>query len=136
MKKLRKTDLARKTFKNKGFSYSNIGSKEIGILIKILKIELAKFNNNGFRMTLQKVRKKDIEFNEDGTLKKCFLNVNGYLIENSLEQLFKDREAISFNTPDKNGNHFIGFAGWSSSANEKPFLTAFYKFMNTMENKR
>ena len=124
------TDTLREEFKNNSFNYSDIGSKEIGTLTRILKEELSNFDNNGFKMTLCKLRKKDIEYKEDGTLKKCFFMVDGCVEGES--PYFKRREAISFNTQDTTGNGFIGFAGWSDSTNIKPFTTAFSRFMNEL----
>lgn len=125
-----KTDKLRKEFKENCFNYSDIGSREIGILTKILKEELSNFNNKGFYMTLCKLRKNDIEYKEDGTLKKCFFMVNGFV--DSEAPYFKRREAISFNTQDTKSNGFIGFAGWSDSTNIEPFITSFMKFMNEL----
>lgn len=121
----------REEFKNNGFNYSDIGSKEIGVLTRLLRDELSKFNNNGFFMTLRKLRKKDFEYKDDGTLKKCFFMVDG-CVEGEVPY-FKRREAISFNTQDKSGYGFIGFAGWSDSTNIKPFINAFTRFMNEIK---
>lgn len=51
-------------------------------------------------------------FFSDGFVEAAFLRVDG--------SYFEDREAISFN-----GDGFIGFCGWASSKNERPFLDAF-----------
>ena len=40
---------------------------------------------------------------------------------------FTNREAISFNG---DGDHFIGFAGWASDKNVKPFLSAFVEWVD------
>ena len=129
-KTMTKKDFLRLEFTDKCYSYSDIGSKEIATLTRILKEELSNFNNNGFYMTLCKLRKKDIEFKEDGTLKKCFFMVTG-CVEGETPY-FKRREAISFNTQDAKGVGFIGFSGWSDSTNEKPFLNAFSRFINEL----
>ena len=118
----------REEVSKKGLTYSDIGSKEIGTLTRLLKEELSVFKNNSFTMTLCRLRKRDIEYKEDGTLKKCFFMVRGVIDGKQVH--FKRREAISFNTQDKEGNGFIGFAGWSDSTNIKPFLNAFSKFLN------
>lgn len=128
--KLKVRDKLREEFKNNCFNYSDIGSKEIGTLTRILKEELSNFDNNGFIMTLCKLRKNDIEYKEDGTLKKCFFMVDGY-VEGRIQR-FKRREAISFNTQCSKGNGFIGFAGWSDETNIKPFIAAFSRFMNEL----
>lgn len=123
-------DVLRQKFKDNSFTYSLIGSKEIAILQRILKEELSKFDNNGFKMTLCKLRQKDIEYKEDGTIKKCFFMVDGCVTGE--KPYFKRREAISFNTQDNEGYGFIGFAGWSDSNNLKPFLSSFDRFMDEL----
>ena len=124
-------DIVRAEFYNKGFSYSNIGSFEIGSLSRILKGELSKFNNNGFRMTLRKLRKNDVEYKEDGSLKKCFFMVDGCV--DGEKPYFKRREAISFNEQNTDGYGFIGFAGWSDHRNIEPFIKAFKEFINELK---
>lgn len=52
-----------------------------------------------------------------GGLKSAFLRVDG--------PYFTDREAISFNE-----DGFIGFAGWASSENVKPFHDAFVEWVD------
>lgn len=131
MKQLTKKELVREEFKFKGFTYSDIGSKEIGILTRILEEELYNFDNKGFKMILRKIRKKDIEYKKDGTIKKCFLTVSGCVYGETPH--FTRREAISFNPQDKTGNEFIGFAGWSDSTNLQPILNAFIRFMNELK---
>ncbi|AGO49632.1 hypothetical protein Phi13:2_gp022 [Cellulophaga phage phi13:2] len=127
MENMKRSDL-REEVSKKGLTYSDIGSKEIGVLTRLLKEELSVFENDGFTMTLCRLRERDIEYKEDGTLKKCFFMVKGVIDGKQVH--FERREAISFNTQDKEGEGFIGFAGWSDSTNVKPFLTAFYKFLN------
>ena len=97
----------RKKFAECSFSYSKLNSNDLIFLMKFIRIELKKHKD--FKMFLSE--KVDIKFNED-TLKYFYLRVNGPYFEN--------REAISFNI-----DGFIGFCGWASSNNSKPFLTAF-----------
>jgi hypothetical protein len=111
---------ARELYSKSGISYSDIGSKEIGHLVECLKYELEGFESD-LKMKLCKLRKSDIEYNEDGTIKKCHLMVDG--------SYFKRREAISFNSKGTNGSEFIGFAGWASTNNVKPMITAFEKWV-------
>ena len=94
---MKETEALRKEFKDNGFSYSDIGSKEIGTLAKILKEELSNFDNNGFQMTLCKLRKEDIEYKENGLKKavrfKEFKKWNLILVgEANLEDFEKARE--------------------------------------------
>ncbi len=108
----------RQKFINNGLSYKDIGSKEIVKLKSLIEIELSSFNNDGFLMQLEKTPKKYCKFNgEDGSIKEFYFKVKG--------NYFRKREAISFNT-----GGFIGFAGWASSENTKPFLVAFDKWVD------
>jgi hypothetical protein len=126
-------DQARLLFKEKGLSYSNIKKEEIALLQKLLKEELSIFENNDFVMKLSDLRKKDIGYKEDGTLKYCLLRVKG-ITKGSADGYykdivqFKDREAISFNSQNANEEFFIGFSGWADSKNVQPILNAFNKF--------
>jgi len=123
-----KNDKARLIFKEKGLSYLNIKKEQIEILQNLLKEELSSFENHGFIMKLCALRKNDVEFNDDGTLKKCYFRAKG-IIKGSNNGIykpiihFKEREAISFNQ-----DGFIGFAGWADSTNVVPFLKAFNRF--------
>lgn len=114
-------DEARLLFSNKGLTYKDIGSKEVAELIKMIELELSNSENN-LQMKICDVRKSDIKFKEDGTLKNLYLMVDGFY--------FKRREAISFNTENIDGQFFIGFAGWASTENYKPFINAFVKWVD------
>ena len=126
---------AREVFKNKGLSYLDLKASEILKLQLLLKEELSLFENNGFIMKLCSLRKNDVEYAKDGSLIKCHFRVKG-IIKGSNNGVYKDiihfkeREAISFNTQNTNGDFFIGFAGWSDSNNIQPFLSAFSRFVN------
>lgn len=111
---------ARKLYKESGLTYANISSIEISKLIDCIKHELSN-SDNELEMKLSKLRKSDITYNSDGTIKNCYLMVDGFY--------FKRREAISFNSADVKGNEFIGFAGWAGSKNTKPFIVAFEKWL-------
>lgn len=59
---------------------------------------------------IKKIRGRD-------QVREAYLRVDG--------PYFRDREAISFNA-----DGFIGFAGWASTANAKPFLDAFVEWVD------
>ena len=65
------------------------------------------------------VKEPEIHF-ENGFISAAFLRVDG--------SYFKDREAISFN-----GDGFIGFCGWASSRNERPFIDAFIEWTEWLD---
>jgi hypothetical protein len=123
-------DTLREEFKDNGFSYSDIGSKEIGILTRILKEELSLFENDRFRMKLRHLRNNDIVYKEDGSLLKCHFMVDGCV--DGEKPYFRRREAISFNTQDIKGDGFIGFAGWSDNRNVMPFINSFSRFIKEL----
>jgi len=117
------SQICRNLFVECGLTYSDIGSKEIGKLIGLIKISLEPCTENSVKMTLDKLKKNDYNYLEDGSIECCFLKVSS--------DYFKGREAISFN---KDG--FIGFAGWASSNNEKPITDAFKKWCLILKNKK
>jgi hypothetical protein len=116
-------DEARELYKESGITYKSIGSKEISKLIYCIKTELHCCDNE-LELKLCPLRKNDINYNEDGSIKNCYLMVDG--------DYFKRREAISFNTADIHGNEFIGFAGWGGTKQREPLLKAFAKWINEM----
>lgn len=112
---------ARTYFKECGIAYDTICGNEILLLSKYIKKELLEFNgSNGIEMTLSK---KIIVKEKNGALIEAFLEVSG--------SHFKKREAISFND-----DGFIGFAGWASSNNTKPFIDAFIKWCDFLKMER
>lgn len=115
-KTMEKTSEEMRNIFNNSLSYSDIGSKEIYKLIQLINEELTD-SDNEIQMKLCALRNKDITYDENGSIKKCFIMVDGFY--------FKRREAISFNN-----NGFIGFAGWADTENSKPFINAFEKWVN------
>ena len=120
-------DELRKRFAEKGFDYSKIGKKQIKSLCEHLNKELAVFDNNGFTMKVRAFRLNDVEYDLNGTVKKCHIMVSGRINNEFFH--FKRREAISFNSRNKEGDVFIGFCGWADDTNSKPFLNAFDKWI-------
>src|SRR5690606_14421809 len=71
-------------------------------------------------MSLKQPLKKDTLVRKTLGLKYARLEVNG--------SYFSGREAITFNR-----DGFIGFAGWASGGNLKPFVEAFEKWLDWLE---
>lgn len=112
----------REFYEKSSINYSDIGSKEIGKLISCIEQELDD-SDNELGMKVSKLRNCDVSYNKDGSIKNCYIMVDG--------SYFKRREAISFNTQDINGGEFIGFAGWASTNNVKPFINAFKTWLES-----
>lgn len=104
------TERARKYFKDSGISYSDITKEDIDELMILININLS--DHKKLPMILRK--KADFKF-ENNTFKHCYMYVDG--------EYFDKREAISFEKEE-----WIGFCGWSSSGNEKPFVDAFIEW--------
>jgi hypothetical protein len=118
---------ARQKFINSGFNYSKIGSKEIAILKSNIESELKKYNEAGFTMKLLMIRQKDQSFFVNtGGVEYFHFRVSGK-VGVFKGKLWTDREAISFNR-----SGYIGFAGWASSANTKPFIDAFSNWIDDL----
>ncbi len=111
---------ARILFSLSGIEYKDIDIDKIVLLIELIRSELIK-DGTDLKMEICELRNKDVCFNLDGSLKECYLMVDGFY--------FKRREAISFNRLDQLGDCFIGFAGWAGGKNTVPFLNAFEKWV-------
>lgn len=118
-------DEARKRFAEAGLTYRDINEGDICVLVMLLNKELKAASKNKetsvpkLRMSL-KIQSK---FLKDGTVKCCFLFVNG--------SYFTQRECISFNQ-----NGFIGFAGWSDDTNVAPIIKAFDQWVDVLVAQR
>lgn len=102
---------ARKFFLNSGCSYNNIFDHKEIIKEEIQK-ELDKhYANGGLKMS---INRKDAHRFKTGTrnIECYFIFVDG--------PYFKKREAVSCNPEG-----FVGFAGWASDDNAKPFVNGF-----------
>ena len=129
---IKESEKARNHFRSFfGNAYSKIGSKEIYKLQQFIGKELNKFKwkdkYSCHIMELSPPRKQDISYKK-GVIEYCFFMVDCKTIPNDESvkpfNQWKRREAISFN---KDG--FIGFAGWASTGNEKPFVSAFNEWV-------
>lgn len=109
----------REKFNELGFCYEYINETHIAILRKHLIDELK--NWEGLKMTISQPRKKDIKVLKRTGLKYAVIEVDA--------NYFSRREAITFNE-----NGFIGFAGWACDNSVTPFITAFEKWLNWMND--
>lgn len=115
-------DEARDYFAKRGMDYSSDPAKLIaypirwGDMIKLWTLCEEHVGHAELEMhmrpnpVIKKIRGRD-------QVCEAYLRVDG--------PYFKDREAISFNA-----DGFIGFAGWASTANTKPFLDAFVEWVD------
>lgn len=122
------SQFCRDQFKARGLSYTDINAYNFNQLTHILSEELAKYAQirNGqsefVNMRLSKIGKRDINITKKDGFISAFLMVDG--------AYFEQREAISFN-----GDGFIGFGGWASTANCQPFCKAFMRWIELISNK-
>lgn len=118
------SDLVREFAKDKGLTYSDIGSRELFLLWGIVDKWLKKHSEESLNSTKMKLEKihpiNDVEWNDDGTIKVASL-----LLSSSY---FANRECISFNR-----DGFIGFAGWASSDNLQPIAKAFVEWVREIK---
>ena len=118
-------DEAREHFIECGLNYNNITEGDILTLVLMLNKEL-KISNEKRETSVSTIRlspKIDINTNEDGSIKWCYLYMNSHY--------FTEREAISFNR-----DGFIGFAGWADSSNLNPIKKAFWKWCDSLKDER
>lgn len=117
----RGSEEARQYFAEKGLTYADITSGEIGVLLVLLNKHLKIANKIGVTSvnTMRMSEKIDCKYKSNGTLSEGYLYVNSHY--------FTRREAISFN---KDG--FIGFAGWADGGNTSVFVEAFKEWCDTI----
>lgn len=110
-------DEARQYFKDKGLTYDVLSTRTISLLAGFLQGEIMEMKNSQDDCILTdmnkcKFTKKHLSGNfSDG----ISLTVKG--------SYFDDREAVTFSC-----SGFIGFAGWASGCNTKPFIDGFIKW--------
>lgn len=110
-------DEAREYFKKHALFYEDITSGDICVLIMMLNKSVKTASEYG-KTSVSNLRlseKIEVKYNKNGSIKNCFLYVNGHS--------FVRRECISFNT-----DGFIGFAGWADESNVKPMIEAFIQW--------
>lgn len=125
-------DKARQRLIEKNISYSDILISDFFRLVSFVCEEIENFtellNKNpelyGIKTMLLSQRLKNnkpcFNANEDGTLQSAYIKVSSHY--------FEGREAISFHS-----DGWIGIAGWASSTNEIPFVTAFNRWIDTLK---
>ena len=110
-------DKARAYFHDEGLDYSVLSYETLEELLKLVEISLENHNDSSAELKMKAAKRWKIKTDEDsGDIKAAYLTVDG--------PYFKNREAISF---DDGG--WIGFAGWASSENTKPFTQAFMRWV-------
>ena len=120
-------DKARSAFHDAGLSYKDIGSKEIGVLVNLIKYNLSE-DSNDLDMKVCTIRQRDVKYDINGNIEYCYILVDA--------NYFKRREAISFNQVSNEGKEFIGFAGWASTNNCEPFIKAFEQWIRNITYKK
>jgi len=101
---------------NEAFDYTNLRNIHIEQLRLLVSHELA-LHDEEMDMSLKSPLKKDLVVLKTRGLKYASIKVDG--------PYFSDREGITFNQ-----DGFIGFAGWASGSNLKPFVIAFEKWLD------
>ena len=116
------SDIARECFIEHGFSYADVTEKAFWELVSILKLRLAQENRNrdknadlDYRFSIKDKSCKYQKATKDRPF-QAYISVE---LDN-----YTERPAISFNP-----NGWIGFAGWASSSNVKPFTDAFMEWV-------
>lgn len=109
----------RKKFKDDGLDYSMINEEHILYLRLLLSRELETYDH--LKMCLKAPLVKDVKVLKRTGLRHAEIKVNSHY--------FTGREAITFNE-----NGFIGFAGWASDYNLKPFVDAFDKWIDWLKD--
>jgi hypothetical protein len=113
-----KAEKARTRFNSK-FNYSMLRELHINHLRLLVSEELVDHDKE-IDMSVKVPLKKDTVVLKTKGLKYAAIKVNG--------SYFEGREGITFSE-----NGFIGFAGWASDYNVKPFVNAFVKWMEWLE---
>jgi hypothetical protein len=104
---------------NKEFGYSLLREEHINYLRLLVSQEL--FNHDKeINMSVKPPLKKDTVVLKTKGLRYAAIKVNG--------SYFSGREGITFNQDE-----FIGFAGWASGYNVKPFVDAFEKWIDWLK---
>lgn len=119
------TQTCRDRFKDMGLT-NEIAKNNLDILVEFIKEEIEQHNAEGSGIFLSLDEKIEIVSRKDMKNKtdyeEIYLTVSG--------EYFKNRQAISFEY-----DGWIGFCGWASSANQKPFLNAFNRWLDIIKEK-
>jgi hypothetical protein len=114
-------DEARQYFKDKGLTYDVLSVDTIDLLAHMLQAEILKMRKESPDCILTRINTpKYTKAQNSGNKFEWFeLTVQG--------TYFGKREAITFNR-----DGFIGFAGWASTINTKPFIDGFVKWCDEL----
>ena len=116
-------DEARQYFKDKGLTYDVLKPYTIDLLINIIQNEIMAMRKQDkdcilLRIKPHKYTAKQLKTNNYENL--------GLLVDGTY---FSSREAVTFNS-----DGFIGFCGWASGYNNKPFIDGFIKWCDDLTN--
>ena len=115
---------ARARFAELGIEYGQINEGDIEVLYMLANRAVKRFANEppvkDSISTMHMSKRVKVDKRTNGSIRGAYLFVNSYY--------FTQREAISFNP-----NGFIGFAGWASDNNVRPFVEAFMEWCDYME---
>lgn len=114
-----KANNLREKFIELGFSYKKLNEEHINKLRSLLTKEFEVFESD-LKLKLSTPRKKDVKILKRTGLKYAVIEVDGFY--------FNRREAITFSS-----NGFIGFAGWACDVNVTPFVNAFEKWLDWLQ---
>lgn len=109
---------ARQYFKDKGLTYAVLNPQTVKLLKDIVQIEIDNMKTEITDCIL-------VSINRLGPVNSQLKN--GWVELTIKGTYFDKREAITFNR-----NGFIGFAGWASSDNTKPFIYGFIKWCDEL----
>lgn len=119
-------EACRVRFAELGIGYGQIYEGDIEVLYMLVNRAVKRFATappvRDSITTMHMSKRVKVEKRTNGTIRGAYLFVNSYY--------FTQREAISFNR-----DGFIGFAGWASDNNVRPFLEAFMEWCDYMEGR-
>ena len=113
---------ARQYFKDKGLTYSVLNTQSIKLLKNLVQKEINKMKNDTSDYILVSINR----------LRPVASQLKNGWVELTVKGTYFDsREAITFNR-----DGFIGFAGWASTENTKPFIDGFIKWCDYLVENR
>lgn len=116
-------DKAREYFRNCNLTYEDIDMNSIYKLIQILNKKIAEADSCMLMINEPKLKGKyrDV-IQKNGKIIFAQIKVKG--------NYFDSREAITFNK-----DNFIGFCGWASDDNAKPFINGFIEWCDYLKKR-
>ena len=125
MKEITTSEEARDLWKESGLDYNVLTEKNLRVLAMMMERNFVKATVEGTfenRFYLSVSRQKGNRLYNMDTKEGAYAEI---LVDGPY---FRDREGITFNR-----DGFIGFAGWASSKNMKPILSAFQEWVETLK---